>query len=88
MSQTARRIAGTVTDAAGRPLAQARVYFKATPAAMPDVAALTGADGRFELVAPQPGVYEIGASSDAEGTGSSRVTVGWQNASVQIKLGR
>ena len=88
MSDPARRIAGTVTDAAGRPLAQARVYFKSSPAAVPDVAALTGADGGFVLMAPHPGDYEIGATSDAEGTGASRVTVGSKDASVQIRLAR
>ena len=88
MGNPARRIAGTVTDAAGRPLAQARVYFKSSPAAVPDVAALTGADGGFVLMAPHPGDYEIGATSDAKGTGSSRVTVGSKDASVQIRLAR
>ena len=83
-----RSIAGTVLDATGRPVAQARVYFTSSPAPVPDVAILTDAEGRFRLTAPLAGRYEIGASSDARGLGAVRVTVGAQDASVQIKLAR
>ena len=80
-------IEGTVLDAAGKPVAQARVSFTSAPGPVPDVAALTGADGSFILNAPHPGAYEIGASSDALGSGSVAVAIGARDARVQIRLG-
>ena len=55
------RSAGVVLDAAGRPVAQARVYFTASPGPTPDIAALTGSDGTFRMNAPRAGRYRIGA---------------------------
>jgi protocatechuate 3,4-dioxygenase beta subunit len=57
-------IQGTVTDGAGRPLAGARAFFSAGPGPFPDLAALTDADGRFELDAPQAGRYVVECHAD------------------------
>ncbi|HEY9377479.1 MAG TPA: hypothetical protein VIQ02_10325 [Jiangellaceae bacterium] len=39
----------------GKPVAEARVFYTESPVPMPDVAALSGADGRFELTMPAAG---------------------------------
>ena len=88
MNQPARSIIGTVLDAAGRPVAGARVYVKTSPVPVPDVAILTDAQGSFRLTAPSAGNYVIGASSDASGSGAVTVTVGSQDGTVQISLDR
>ena len=84
---SARVISGTVLSASGQPVALARVYVLAAPGPVPDVALLTGADGRFEIGALQPGAYEIGASTDGLGSGRVAVRVTRSGAQVQIKLG-
>jgi Carboxypeptidase regulatory-like domain len=61
-----------VLNAHGQPVAGARVYIISAPGAVPDMALLSDAQGRFILPAPLAGRYEIGASSDA--SGSARVT--------------
>ena len=76
MTDTARTISGTVLDAAGTPVAQARVYITRAPGPVPDVAALSGADGRFTLAAARPGVYEIACSTDTQGSAAATVEVG------------
>jgi protocatechuate 3,4-dioxygenase beta subunit len=58
-------ISGRVVDASGRGVAGARVMVAAAPGNVPDVALLTGADGRFTLSAPVPGRYTIAAATDA-----------------------
>ena len=88
MPGSARIVAGTVLDAAGRPVAQARVYFSAAPGSVPDIAALSGPDGRFQLNAPRPGRYQVSASCDASGSASVMVEVGSKSAEVTVNLGR
>jgi hypothetical protein len=88
VSTDARSISGVVRDAAGRPAAQARVYFLRGPVALPDTALLTGRDGRFALSAPQPGAYDVGCSSDAHGSASARVTVGNADVTLDLQLPR
>lgn len=88
MPGSARIVAGTVLDATGRPVAQARVYFSAAPGSVPDIAALSGPDGRFQLNAPRPGSYQVSASSDEHGSASVVVKIGPKNAEVVVKLGR
>lgn len=82
-----RLIAGTVLSATGHPVAQARVFVLAAPGALPDMALLTDADGCFQLSAPRPGTYEIGAATDGLGSGRAVVVVGPRHARVQITLG-
>jgi len=52
-------ISGVVSDASGRPVPQARVYFIDGPASLPDIAALTDSTGTFSLSAPVAGTYSI-----------------------------
>ena len=88
MASTARLIHLTVLDAAGRPVAGARVYVVSAPVAMPDVAALSDPQGRFTLGAPKAGRYEIGASSDSHGSAQATLDVGDQGATLQLRLPR
>ena len=66
-------IAGRVLDGGGNPVAGARVFFSAGPAALPDVAALTDEGGKFSLSAPAAGSYEL--QGVADGFGARTVTV-------------
>ena len=68
-------------------MAQARVHAVKAPGPMPDIAALTGRDGRFTIAAPLPGGYEIGCTSDAHGSATVEVRVGDGPAHVEIRLG-
>lgn len=66
-------IRGRVVARDERPLAEARVGLSEAPVPMPDVAALTGADGSFVLATPAAGRYTVTAAMD--GYRSSSVTV-------------
>ena len=81
-------IHGTVLDAAGRPVIAARVFYLAGPDPLPEVAALTDADGRFALAAARAGRYRLGGASDAAGAGEAEVDVevGSGDARVVIRL--
>ena len=52
-------VSGVVRDASGAPVEGARVMFADGPGPMPDVAALTDAQGAFTLSAPVAGRYRI-----------------------------
>ena len=79
-------ISGVVRDADGAPVEDARVYVADAPVPIPDVAALTGTDGRFSLPAPADGSYTLEASAD--GLGSARVTVEARGAAdVELTMG-
>ena len=82
----ANKISGVVLDAAGHPVAQARVYVVKAPGPAPDVAVLTGPDGRFALGAARSGTYEIACSTDRSGTASATVVVGAHDAVVELRL--
>ena len=67
---SAGRISGSVIDAQGAPVDGARDFFTAGPVPLPDIAAVTGADGRFELTAPAPGDYTVACAGET-GEGES-----------------
>jgi hypothetical protein len=83
-------IRGVVVSADGRPVAGARVFFRAGPGSLPDIAALTGADGRFALTAPEQGTYAVeAAADDAEPVAASVVLSGEEStAEVTLRLER
>lgn len=66
-------VSGVVSGPDGKPVREARVYFAGGPAPLPDIAALTGPDGRYALAAPTPGAYEVECT--AEGFAAQRETV-------------
>jgi protocatechuate 3,4-dioxygenase beta subunit len=78
-------ISGTVVDAHGRPVRGARVFLTDAPVPVPDIAALTDADGRFELTAPAPGSYTVGAASDVA-SASTRVTLPGEGEQVTLRV--
>ena len=80
-------ISGVVRDQTGKPVESARVYFTGGPEPFPDVAALTGPDGRFVLSAPSEGTYTL--ESSGEGTARASATVDVRNdeeTAVEIRL--
>lgn len=84
-----RVITGTVTDDEGRPLAEAAVAIAVAPGQVPDIAALTGPDGRFSIAAPEPGDYTFIATAPGERTGRASVHVGGtgpSEAEIEIRV--
>ena len=82
-------VSGTVRDARGGPVEGARVYFASGPAPLPDIAALTGADGAFTLSAPAPGSYEVECAAEGESTQRATVEVSQaEDATLDFRLGR
>ena len=81
-------IAGIVRDDTGAPVERVRVYFTHAPVAVPDVAAVTGADGRFALAAPAPGRYSLECSAEGYATVGRTVLVTGADEEVDIILGR
>ena len=53
------RVEGVAHRSDGEPVSEARVFFTAAPVDVPDIALLTDDEGRFSLVAPVPGHYEL-----------------------------
>jgi hypothetical protein len=78
-------ITGVVRDESGAPVEHARVYVVRAPAPTPDVAALTGADGRFSIAAPVDGIYTL--ESVADGFAAAQTTLDSRDgADVQVTL--
>jgi hypothetical protein len=67
-------IQGRVVDAAGRPVPRAPLVFVVHPGSAPDIAQLSGEDGRF-VFALAPGKYVLAARSDAAGSGQASFEV-------------
>jgi hypothetical protein len=80
------RIRGVVVDAGGRPIAAATVYLEAAPVAVPDVAAITGADGQFVIGAPAAGQYRVGARAGGFLPGHTDVHAGGEGGDAEIEL--
>lgn len=83
-------LTGRVLDPGGAPVAGARVLVTASPGPVPDLAQLTGADGRFSSPAPRPGAYRIAAYADGFASGEVGVEVPAAGGppAVEITLGR
>jgi hypothetical protein len=77
-------ISGVVRDRRGDPVAAARVYVEAAPVPVPDIAALTAADGSFSIGVPVAGRYTLGAAAD--GWEPARVTVNVAAGVNQVEL--
>ncbi|MGW5737704.1 carboxypeptidase-like regulatory domain-containing protein, partial [Streptomyces sp. NPDC055261] len=83
-SRPAVEITGTVRDASGAPVPGAHVLFTQGPQPLPDIAAVTDAEGRFSLIAPTAGQYTLtcrggpraGGPGGAGGGRAPRVTRG------------
>jgi hypothetical protein len=55
---------GKVVRQDGSPVPEARVFFVQGPGALPEIAALCDAAGRFSLSAPTDGTYILGCATD------------------------
>lgn len=75
MTEPSPTISGVVLDGEGRPLPEARVYFVEGPGPLPDVAALTDAKGRFQMVVPGAGRYLLEVAADGP-DGTIRQSIG------------
>lgn len=82
-------VKGQVLDGRGRPLAGARIGWASGPprAALPDVMALSGADGRFVLSAPVAGDYVIACHTDEAGSTTLAVQVAGKAVKVTVRVG-
>jgi hypothetical protein len=81
-------VKGTVRDAAGKPVAGATVFFASAPVPVPDIAAVTDAEGRFALSAPAAGTYELGCHAEGFGAAKAVVTVpGTGETEIELKPG-
>lgn len=81
-------IRGRVVDRAGTPVSGAAIYVIAAPVSLPDVAQLSGEDGRFTLSVPAAGTYVVGARADPAGSGQTTLIVeGSQDTAGDIVLG-
>lgn len=78
-------INGRVRDAAGRPVAEARIGYVSGPVPLPDIAALTGEDGSFVLAAPAPGAYRISCTLP-DGTSAYRAVEVPRGADVAVSF--
>lgn len=76
MPQGPTVIAGEVRDSAGQPIGGARVQFVEGPVALPDISALTSADGLFRVSAPVHGTYRLQCYAD-----------GYESATQSIEIG-
>ncbi|WP_270936756.1 carboxypeptidase-like regulatory domain-containing protein [Falsiroseomonas oryzae] len=83
------QIAGRVLDAEGEPIAEAQVLIAQGPAHQ-DIAALTGADGRFAFGGLVAGNYTLRAQATGYGPGQATVVLmpGSRSARVDIELDR
>jgi hypothetical protein len=80
-------VSGRVLGGDGNPVSGATVMFGSAPGPVPDVAQLTGPDGRFALVAPEPGRYVISVRAPGGATAELAVDVGaLPPAEVEIVL--
>jgi len=87
MADKSQTITGVVRDQRGRFVSQARIYLKAGPVSLPDIAALTNDRGEFSLPAPVPGNYELASSADGYATTLVKVAVKpGQETRVDIRL--
>ncbi len=68
-------ITGTVRDLKGRAVAGARISFVESPIPLPDIAALTAANGTFSLTAPVAGIYRVACYADGFASQSRTITV-------------
>jgi hypothetical protein len=80
-------IRGRVTDPNGRGVPGARVYYRAGPESLPDIAGLTDPTGDFALAAPADGHYVV--ESAAEGFEPRSVELDFEGteATIEVRLG-
>ena len=79
-------ISGSVRDRNGKPVRGARVYVVQAPASVPDIAALSGADGAYACSVPRAGDYAIGCSAEGFATQVKRLSIVTTGAHLDFDL--
>jgi Carboxypeptidase regulatory-like domain len=80
-------VAGVVRGPRGEQLTQARVFIARGPVPVPDIAALTDADGRFILSLPAPGTYELACVAEGYAPSSATIEVAdQQELGLELRL--
>ena len=77
---------GSVHRDNGGAIAEARVFFSASPVEVPDVALLTDAEGRFTIHAPAPGHYEVSCHADGLEPATVAIDVDASQEEVQVDI--
>lgn len=78
-------ISGVVTDPSGQPVAGAVVAVAAAPVPVPDIAGLTGEDGRFSVIVPAVGRYVLTVHGE-RGMTEIHVVVQDEAAEVNVEV--
>ena len=81
-------IRGRVTDEHGQPLPWASAAFASGPVDLPDIAAVSNAEGEFTLTAPVPGRYRLNVHADDHEGRAVDVDVGAAEVAVTVQLTR
>jgi hypothetical protein len=71
-------VAGVVRGPGGEQLPQARVFIARGPVPVPDIAALTDAEGRFALSLPAAGSYDVACVAEGYAPLSTTIEVAEQ----------
>jgi hypothetical protein len=79
-------ITGSVIDANGRPVADARIAFSRAPVAMPDIAMLTDERGTFTISVPVKGTYELTFTADPHPPRAEMVNVDADRVHVELRV--
>ena len=80
-------VAGVVRGPGGEQLPLARVFIARGPVPVPDVAALTDAEGRFTLSLPATGSYEVACVAEGYAPSSAIVEVAdQQELRLELRL--
>lgn len=79
-------IAGQVRGSTGEPVPGARVVVESAPGAVPDIAILTDADGRFTLGTVGAGDYLVAAHADGYEPTRAAVVVVDTPVSVDLRM--
>lgn len=89
MAEKPRVITGVVRDNAGKPIADARIYFTDSPMPLPDIAMLTDGNGKYSLSVPSAGKYTIGYNADGFAPETTTVKIeSEQKVHLDIRLKR
>ena len=86
MSTTSQPVISVTVTSPDGPVAMARVVVETSPHPLPDVAGLTGSDGRFTLSTNGPGRYVIAIHADGFVTARVECDVDSKDCHLEVEL--